>query len=193
MFLFCYNIGLTNFVYSKKENTVNIYLGNSDTPTNNHLDALQLLSKFKDNDIKIICPLNYENKKYAKDIANLGNKLFGDKFLPLFEYIDREKYYALLQSIDVSVMFHNRTQGAGNIIALLKGGVKVYIKSCSTICTLFKELNIHFSTEKEIEKEMFETFSKPLESKKITQNAKILDDFFLKDEIRIANLKKILA
>ena len=38
---------------------INILIGNSATETNNHIEVLDLLSKFKNEDIKIYVPLSY--------------------------------------------------------------------------------------------------------------------------------------
>src|SRR5690606_28770612 len=45
--------------------SVNILVGNSADPTNNHIDSLQKLLSFKDHDLKIYAPLSYGDKSHA--------------------------------------------------------------------------------------------------------------------------------
>ncbi len=120
----------------------NILVGNSAAPTNNHLDVFEKLRPFKDENIKIYCPLSYGNDKYAAYVAKIGKDLFGDKFIPLFEFISFEKYLDLLGQIDMAIFAHKRQQAMGNTITLLGLGKKVYMRNDVTPWALFNELGV---------------------------------------------------
>lgn len=106
-----------------------ILLGNSATVTNRHEEALRWLSKYKDEDIEIICPLSYGDLAYGKQIAEMGHAIFGDKFIPITDYMDISAYTDLLNSVDIAVYNNNRQQATGNIEILGYLGKKIYVRS----------------------------------------------------------------
>ena len=108
---------------------VTILLGNSATKTNQHKQMLDILAKFKNETISIICPLSYGDKEYAVKIKDYGLELFGDKFVPLMEYMSPVKYANILGKVDIAVFNHNRQQATGNIEILAYLGKKIFIRS----------------------------------------------------------------
>ncbi|MDO5018427.1 MAG: TDP-N-acetylfucosamine:lipid II N-acetylfucosaminyltransferase [Lagierella massiliensis] len=116
----------------KKQNHVNILIGNSATKTNQHFEALDLLEKFKNEDIKIYIPLSYGQKDfelYADEVIKYGKEIFGDKIIPIKELMTGEEYLKFLNSIDIGIFNNNRQQAMGNISQLLMLGKKVYIRT----------------------------------------------------------------
>jgi len=107
---------------------VNILLGNSATPTNCHIDALEKLAHLKDSNIRIYTPLSYGSDAYADMITQKGKEIFGDKFIPMRDFMPAEEYFKLLGSIDAAVMAHDRQQAMGNIVPLLYAGKRVYLR-----------------------------------------------------------------
>ncbi|MDO8291272.1 MAG: TDP-N-acetylfucosamine:lipid II N-acetylfucosaminyltransferase [Gallionella sp.] len=126
----------------KKEGPLCVLLGNSADPSNNHDELFEKLLPFKDESILIYCPLSYGQAEYADYIAKLGKKLFGDKFIPLLEFIPFEKYLELLGQIDIAVFAHKRQQAMGNTITLLGLGKKVYMRNDVTPWAKFDELGV---------------------------------------------------
>lgn len=135
---------------SKKHETINIQVGNSADPTNNHLEAFTKLIRYKDEDIKIYTPLSYGNKEYANEIIFKGNELFGEKFIPLTEFISFEKYIELLSEIDIAIFLHNRQQAMGNTITLLGLGKKVYMRNDVTTWKLFNDIGVKIFDQNDI-------------------------------------------
>ena len=129
-------------IKEKEHTTINVQLGNSADPLNNHLNVLEKLYKYKDENIKIYTPLSYGNQKYAKDVILKGKEYFGDKFIPLMEFMSFEKYLEFLSNIDIAIFAHKRQQAFGNTISLLGLGKKVYLSKLSNINGLMKSLNI---------------------------------------------------
>lgn len=108
---------------------INIQIGNSADPTNNHLQAFKRLAKLdvKNRVNKIYCPLSYGNPAYAAQIKELGEAMFGDKFFPLMDYIPFVQYNQILDDVDIAIFAHNRQQAMGNTINLLGRGKTVYM------------------------------------------------------------------
>ncbi|MDD3505130.1 MAG: TDP-N-acetylfucosamine:lipid II N-acetylfucosaminyltransferase [Sulfurimonas sp.] len=122
----------------KKDKTLFIQLGNSADPTNQHIEALQILQVYKEEDIKIFVPLTYGNKEYAQGVIEEGYRLFGEKFFPIVEHMPYEEYMRFLEKIDIAIFNHNRQQAMGNIVTLLGMGKKVYLNK-TTIWDYFAQ------------------------------------------------------
>lgn len=108
---------------------LNIQLGNSATDTNQHISALHLLSKYKDENIKLFCPLSYGDTSYADEVEAEGSRIFGDKFVSIRQAMNPEEYCSFLSKMDVAVFNNNRQQGMANIALLAYLGTKVFIRN----------------------------------------------------------------
>jgi len=119
-----------------------ILIGNSAVETNRHELVFSRLEEFKNKEIKIIVPLSYGYEEYKNKIIEIGKKEFGNKFIPIIEFLNYEKYLNLLYNVDIAIFVHNRQQGMGNLIQLLGLGKKVYFNTASTQWKFFQDLGI---------------------------------------------------
>lgn len=119
-----------------------ILLGNSATPENCHMDALEAMRHLKDEDIKIICPLSYGDREYAKEVAEFGREFFGDKFCPILDFMEIDKYSKLISSCAVGIFNNNRQQAMGNINMMLEMGRKVYLRPGTSMWKCFRSFGI---------------------------------------------------
>jgi len=131
----------------KKNGYKLLLLGNSGTPTNNHLDIMIRLSEMKEQKFKIICPLSYGSPVYIKKVIEKGKMLFGDRFVTLLEFLSPDIYYHILKQIDLAIMYHNRQQGMGNIQILVYLGKPLCMKKTSTFFYLEERGVTVFSTQ----------------------------------------------
>jgi dTDP-N-acetylfucosamine:lipid II N-acetylfucosaminyltransferase len=107
-----------------------IMIGNSGTPDNEHIEALNWLAKFAANSIEIVAPLNYGGtKEYVQEVIEKGLELFGDKFTPITAMLLHDEYDKLLASVDTAVFAHKRQQGLYVVYSMLKHGRKMFIRS----------------------------------------------------------------
>jgi hypothetical protein len=168
----------------------NILLGNSDTVTNNHFEAIDQLAETGLNGAKVYCPLSYEGGQYAKDVAAYGKKKLGDDFIPMLQYLPKEEYDKMLSGISVSLMNHNRSQALGNILGLLCGGVKLYMSADSTLYQFFKKHGLHvFSIQHDLSAESME---KKLKAEEVKFNQDKLVEIFGKAH-HLEKIKNLLA
>ncbi len=107
--------------------SINIQIGNSATATNDHIYILDLLKKFKEENINIYVPLSYGDVSYAESVIEYGKAIFGDKFIPLQKFMSLENYNIFLESMDVAIFNMCRQQAMGNIFTLLGTGCKIYL------------------------------------------------------------------
>ena len=106
-----------------------ILFGNSADPSNNHIEALERLLPFKDQAIEIWAPLSYGDQNHAKKVISQGKAWFGDKFVPMTDFMPFEQYFEFLKSVDVAIFNHQRQQAMGNTITLLGMGKTVFMRS----------------------------------------------------------------
>lgn len=109
-------------------NTNRLWLGNSATDTNNHLDALHYLKAIQWQG-EIVVPLSYGSKEYAEEIKQYGLQQFGTKFIPLTDFMPLEQYQQYMNSCGIVWMNHIRQQAAGNTLAALYMGKVVIMNS----------------------------------------------------------------
>jgi len=153
---FCENIDETN--NTKKRNKKIIQIGNSADPSNNHIEILNKLLKFKDKDIEIIVPLSYGDREWAKEVIKNGQMLYGDKFRSLDDFLPPQEYRKILNSVDVAIFNHDRQQALGNILILLHLGKKVFVKNDITTWNFLKKKELTVYNTYDIDKLNFEEF-----------------------------------
>lgn len=141
-------MGLENSVHYPL-NFNRLWLGNSATDTNNHLDALQFLKDIQwDGDI--IVPLSYGSPSYAETISTFGKELFGAKFLPISELLPLDQYHKLMNSCGIVWMNHIRQQAAGNTLAALYLGKAVIMNKENNLYKTLSDWGIYFIEEEAI-------------------------------------------
>ncbi len=151
----CFNYPSNIYKYyeikPKLHNTINIQVGNSADPTNQHFEVFDQLEKFKYKNIKIFVVLSYGNRDYAKKVIKEGKKKFGDKFVAITDMMPFGQYLDFLASIDIAIFNHKRQQAFGNAITLLGLGKKVFLNQASTLNGVFNELGIQVFDSQYIE------------------------------------------
>lgn len=80
-----------------------IMISHSSFNHNYHLEIFDLLARFNDENIKIICPLSYGNAHYREKVVKRGKEIFGDKFVYYDKLLPRSEYNDLLASIDIYI------------------------------------------------------------------------------------------
>jgi len=120
-----------------------VLAGNSANNTNRHEFVFESVKKSGLENLKVIVPLSYDgNVEYKNKILNIGEKMFGDKFYPLLDFISYNEYLNMLYNIDIALFAHKIQQGMGNLIQLLGLGKKVYLNPESSLWNLFQDLGI---------------------------------------------------
>lgn len=117
-----------------------VLLGNSCTPTNNHIDAFKDVFNFGLG-YKIVVPLSYGDTNLYKDkIVRLFCESFKSEDLQLLtDFISFDEYVNLLQDCPFVVMNHLRQQGLGNIIISLFVGAYVFLDKANPLYAFLSE------------------------------------------------------
>lgn len=114
-----------------------VLLGNSATKENCHKEALEKLSCYKEENLEVICPLSYGDEKYGEEVMICGEEMLGDKFVPVTEFMAKEKYVELLSSCSVGIFNNDRQQAMGNINMLLGLGKKVFLRENTSMWDMY--------------------------------------------------------
>jgi len=176
-----------------KENAQNILIGNSADPSNNQLEILNFFKTIDLGERKLICPLSYGNKEYAKFVSKHGKSLFGENFIPLTEFIPLEEYYKIIATCSVVFMNQLRQQALGNIITLLLIGSRIILQEKNPLYSFFKENGFYINSFHEVEKNS-DLIYKLLSESERTNNRNLCEniwgnDMALKRTLDIGKLK----
>lgn len=117
-------------ITQKDENCIYILLGHSATCYGNQEYGLDLLQQWENENIKIYCPLSYGSAtiKYRDYIIEKGRKIFGDKFIPLVDFMEQDQYYSLLDSMDIAVIPVTVKNAGTTLGYLMRQNKKIYLK-----------------------------------------------------------------
>jgi dTDP-N-acetylfucosamine:lipid II N-acetylfucosaminyltransferase len=188
---FQYSYYPLEFVFSDfnncESNGINILVGNSSTPENNHLEIFEILYQADLKNRNIITILSYGDVKYKNFILKEGEKILQKNFRPITEFIPLTEYNTLLKSCNIAILNHYRQQGMGNVISLLWMGTKLFLSEKNTIYLFLKRKNIIIYSVEEL-KEDFSLLDLPLNDLEIVHNRNILFSEFSYNTI-LNNLK----
>ena len=124
------------------DTNINIQVGNSADPSNEHVEIFNILHAYKDRDIKVYVPISYGDNEYRENVALAGRDMLGEKFIPMTEFMPISAYIKFLNRIDIAIFNHKRQQGMGNVITLLGLGKKVYMRKDISSWDVFAELGV---------------------------------------------------
>lgn len=122
----------------------NILIGNSANPTNNHVEAIDLLADIDLADRAVIVPLSYgyNNSLYIKSVCSYGKERLGSRFKPLTEFLSYQDYADLLESCSFVLMNHKRQQALGNIQMQIARGASVFLRRESPVFDWYQNMGV---------------------------------------------------
>lgn len=149
----------------KNKECINIQIGHSCTTILNHIQVLNDLHKFKNENIKIYIPLSYGDMEYGNQVEQHAKALFGDKSICIRKMMSKDDYLEFLSTIDVAIFNTPRQIGLGNITPLLYMGKKIFIPKGTVMYEYYKSRNIEICDCNLISKLDFDAFIKPVDMK----------------------------
>lgn len=106
----------------------------------NHEKVFERLKEIdRDNTLQKIVPLSYGHPMIRSRVLKSGQKKFGRMFRPVTDYMSRDEYFRILDRVDVAVFGQRRQEASGNIIQLLKNGVKVFLRNDNNLLDYYRE------------------------------------------------------
>lgn len=147
---------------------VKIMVSHSAFSHNNHLEVFELLARFKDEDIQIICPLSYGNNHYREIVIEKGKEIFGDKFLFIDKIIPRSEYNELLSSVSIYISNAGIQTGLYAIAFCICTGKKLYLRDNNF--NWMRHLGFIVNNVSELNHISYKEFAKSPESEYLLKN-----------------------
>jgi dTDP-N-acetylfucosamine:lipid II N-acetylfucosaminyltransferase len=121
-----------------------VLLGNSATPTNNHLEALDVLRGRLPPGGRAVAPLSYgkAHRAYAAAVVEAGRAVLGERFDALTGWLPIDAYNLRVARCGFVFMNHLRQQAVGNISAALYRGATVYMRRANPLFGFFCGLGV---------------------------------------------------
>ncbi|MBQ0054849.1 MAG: TDP-N-acetylfucosamine:lipid II N-acetylfucosaminyltransferase [Synergistaceae bacterium] len=149
----------------KEKDYVFVQIGHSATPELKHIAVLEKLSRYKEENIKLLIPLSYGDKDYADMVEKKAKEIFGNKAVILKEFMPAREYFALTKRVDIAIFNTYRQIGLGNINRLLFRNVKTYMPENSVMYNYFTETGVPVQKLSDLDNISFAEFSKPVKTK----------------------------
>ena len=156
----CYTAPITKGMLDNKKEKhdyIRVQINNSCDRTT--LEMLDILSRFKTENIKIKTVLSYGEMSAKDEIIQKGERIFGENFEHIDTLLTPEEYATEMARNDILVLNLDRQQGAGNCSASLAVGVKVFVKKEVTMYNYFSSHGIKLFDTRQIERMSFREFA----------------------------------
>lgn len=152
-----------------KNTTVKIKVGNSASPTNKHKYTLQLLSKYKSEDVEILIPLAYGPSSNRKEVEMNAKLVFADKVHILRDMLPKAEYIELL-SDNTDMLFYGAQSQTGlfNLYFAAFFGKKIFVAGSNY--QWLSDMGLTVFDVADTAHLSFEEFRKPLSEQQIQSN-----------------------
>jgi hypothetical protein len=127
-----------------------LLIGNSATPTNNHLEIFDLLAQVELGNRRLITPLSYGDAGYGDAIERIGRARFGPRFVAIRDYRPLDGYLKTIGSCGVVLMNHVRQQGGTTIATALYKGARVYMRDANPAAGFYRKLGVELASIQEL-------------------------------------------
>ncbi len=149
------------------------------------LDALNILSRFKNENIQVTTILSYGDISVKDKIIKTGQLIFGDKFSFLDKMLSPSDYAQFICENDILVLNQDRQQGFGNTIASLYLGCKVFVRGDTSVPKWLEEFSVYVYDTNMMKNMEFSEF---VRDDRREENMKASSVFF--DELQVAEMWK---
>lgn len=165
------NIDYSMYKSKYNDDKIRLVVGNSATESNHHVESFDMIRKFVDERFIIYCPLSYGNSSYREKIIRKGKEYFGDNFIAVVDYMEKEEYIQFLANCNVGIFNNDRQQAMGNIAYLIRLGKTVYIRDDTSMWENYTSKGIIIRNINDLTKRGFALLNK----KEIENNLKNFD------------------
>jgi len=156
-------LNFTEFIkpIPKKTEPVVIMVSHSSHPHNKQIEVFEMLERYKDENIQILCPVSYGDASYRIAIIDTGKKVFGNKFIYIDELLSRDEYHKMLATVDIYISNASVQTGLYGIHVCMFSGKKLFLKDNNL--NEVKSIGVYAENIEKINSMNYQEFSKPLE------------------------------
>jgi len=160
---------------SERMDGPDVLVGNSATPTNNHLELFEMIEKTDLGDRCLIVPLNYGDVVYAEAVERIGKSRFGTRFISIRNYMPLDEYYELLGRCGTVMMNHIRQQAGTTIATALYKGAKVYLRNENPVFSFYKKMGMRLWS---IQDDLGDDVFGPISHDEMKHNRSVLSEYW---------------
>ena len=169
----------------KTDGSVWIQIGHNGYRFHHHIKILDMLERFREENIKLIIPMaygstglngQYGGANYIKSVNRFAKLIYKDKAIPYSKSIPLKKYTQFLWNIDIAVFAMERLAGASNVFMLLYMGKKVFFPGDSPHFKFFREQGFDVYDTNKIPQMSFEEFIRPVQNHDISWLKNVYDN-----------------
>jgi hypothetical protein len=142
----------------KQDKTPRLIVGNSSSPSLNHLEAVENLQK-QHVKADLVIPVSYGDENYSRFLKKRLQFYTGGKIDFLEKYMNFPEYLAFLGEVDGLVMNNIRPQGYGNIFMMMYLGKNVYLNERNISLQDLTKNGLTWFPLNKIEQTLFSTFT----------------------------------
>lgn len=160
-----------------KQGPVRILVGHSASPFDNHIGAMAVLEKYKNEDILICMILSYGGQKeYVEKVKEYANRKFPNKVEIVDTFMDYFEFASYLSNIDIAIFNQEYSTALGNLSLLLHYDKMIYFKKNSEFTESFDKNRCEYKTLEDIENISFDDFVNEKMDKRIIENYNGIED-----------------
>lgn len=132
------------YVRRQPSASIRILIGNSASPSMNHVFVFEKLAHLAGPNVQFWVPLGYGDLIYKKTVLEEGRRLLGNSFFPIESSLTIDDYVQILANMDAAIFYMRHQQALSNILGLVAIGRKVWMNRESGLITTFKNnWNVH--------------------------------------------------
>lgn len=113
----------------RENNKERILIGNSANKRNKHIEILDILSKYKNENIDLYLILSYgADMNYISKVENYATSIFGDKVHFIRDLMNAENYAKFISTIDIGIIADTTSRALGLLFSLSVFESKIYVE-----------------------------------------------------------------
>ena len=137
---YSFNSSLDSHIRNNED--IIIQIGHNAFKTLNHIAVLTKLQFLKERKVKFLLPLSYGDKMYGDSVQKYAEKIFPGQVYCLREILPKEKYFEIINNVDIAIFNTYRQAGLGNINRLILKNTKVYLPCESVMYKYFSSKGV---------------------------------------------------
>ncbi len=134
---------------------IKFLVGHQGDPGEKHLDYIQKLISYNEDNIEIYVPLSYGNKEYIEELKYAIGKMNDKRIVVLDKLLQLPDYLNFLAGTDIAIIDEKSSMALGNIAFLLNFRKKIYLNKDGVIRKAFDRDNLPYRITDEIGKNSY--------------------------------------
>lgn len=166
----------------RRSNGQNIFLGNSASESNNHIDVFNILKDIP-NVHAVYVPLSYGGPQdYTSYVINQGISKLGAVFKPITSFMPLLDYNTLLYNASFFIYANYRQEAVGNILFAFYIGGKVFLRKSNPLYEFYQNLGLVLFSLEDINEGSLTT---PLSDEDYYNNKRIIEETYSNDRLKL--------